>query len=811
MLKHPLLPVLAGYAAGVVVASFVPVPLIPGFLVAAALAAGALTLERHRSWPLAGLLFIAGALNCTIKSVALSPHDLRRVLDAGPQLVAVRGRLVTSPELRVSTAGDKESWRTRAVIELTQLGRDGDWQPAVGRVAVSTPGVLGAGFFGGSRVEVFGVIRPPGAPGAPGLFDARPYFSRQGIHFQLETLGTNDWRLAVGVAQPLRAPLADRFIAWARRTLAQGLPEEDEALRLRWAMTLGWRTALTDEVSEPFMQTGTMHIFAISGLHIALMAGTLVAVLRVLQVPRAATGLIAVPLLWFYTGATGWQASAVRSTIMMSIVIGGWALKRPGDLLNSLAGAALVILFWEPRQLFQASFQLSFAVVLSMGLLAPPLIRVRDRLLRSDPFLPAELLPRWRRWFDPAIRFLTSSFVISFAAWMGSLPLIASYFHLFTPISLLANMAIVPLSSLCLMCDLGALAAGDWLPKLAGLFNHAGWFWMVCMVRISEWAAALPGAFWWVPAWGAAWTAAWYTALLAVGSGWLQQPGRRAWAAGVPLALAAIAGGLSLADRGTTTLTALPLNGGSAIWVDAPGHGDDLLFDCGNVFAVERLVLPYLHAQGVNRLSNLALSHGDVRHAGGAALLTSNLAPARIWTSGVPFRSPSYRALVKGLERVPGRWHRVQRGGDLAGWAVLHPAAGDPFSVADDHAIVLRREIAGCRVLLLSDLGRDGQSALLARQAGLEADLVIAGPPARGEPLSEALLDAIRPQLIVVADDERPASARAGARLRERLARRGVPVVFQSDEGTVTLRFRAGSWSAETMYARLMTFPRQKR
>lgn len=804
MLKHPLLPVLVGYAGGVVMAVFVPIPLVFSFLLAFALAFAALVWERRRPWLLVALLFLAGVVNLTVRTTTLAPHDLRRLLDAEPHLATVRGRLVATPELRVSTVGNQESVRSRAVLDVTALGRDGCWQAAAGRVAVSTPAVLGGEFFGGRAVEVFGVIRPPGPPRAPGLFDARPYFAWQGIHFQLETRDTNDWRLAADAVQPARPPLADRFIAWAQRTLARGLPVEDEALRLRWAMTLGWRTALTDEVSAPFMYTGTMHIFAISGLHIALMAGTLVAVLRVLQVPRAATGLIALPLLWFYTAATGWQASAVRSTIMMSVVIGGWALQRPGDLLNSLAGAALVILLWEPRQLFQASFQLSFSVVLSMALLAPPLIRVRDRWLRSDPLLPAELLPRWRRWLDPPLRFLTSSLVISFAAWMGSLPLIAWYFHLLTPVSLLANMAIVPLASLCLMCDLGALTGGDWLPGLTGLFNHAGWFWMVSMVRISEWAAALPGAYRWVPAWGALWTAAWYAALLAVGSGWLTQPGRRLWAAGVPLGLAVIAGATSLAHRGTTTLTVVPLNGGHAIWVDAPGRGEDLLVDCGSAFALERVVLPFLHAQGVNRLPHFALSHGDARHTGGASLLASNTAPVRIWTSLVAFRSPSYCEFVKDLDRGDSRWNRVCRGDTLAGWQVLHPNASDAFTQADDNALMLRRAIGGCRVLLLSDLGREGQRTLLPSQADLNADIVVAGLPAQNEPLSDALLDAIQPRLIVLADDRSPTSARTSARVRARLLRRGVPVVFQSDEGAVVLTFRRGTWRAETMTGRVI-------
>src|ERR1700747_3102084 len=102
-------------------------------------------------------------------------------------------------------------------------------------------------------------------------------------------------------------------------------------------MTLGWKTALTNEIYEPFMQSGTMHIFAISGLHIALITAILVALLRVLRVSRSWCGLVVIPLIWFYPAASGWQASAIRSTIMMTVIIGGWALCRPTDLLNSLA------------------------------------------------------------------------------------------------------------------------------------------------------------------------------------------------------------------------------------------------------------------------------------------------------------------------------------------------------------------------------------------------------------------------------------------------------------------------------------------
>jgi competence protein ComEC len=301
--------------------------------------------------------------------------------------------------------------------------------------------------------------------------------------------------VAVANAPPLKPPLADQFCEWAQRTLARGLPAEDQSLRLLWAMVLGWKTALTPEVAEPFMQSGTLHIFAISGLHIALISDILIRLLRVWRMPRALSGLIAIPLIWFYTGATGWQSSAIRSTVMMSIVIAGWALERPSNLLNSLAAAGLIILAWDPTQLFQASFQLSFFVVLGLALIVPPLECARRKLLQPDPLLPPELRPPWQQRLDRPLRWVSTSLATSLAAWLGSMPLIAYYFYMVTPGSLLANMLIVPLSSLALMSSLGAIICGDWLPFLTELFNNSSWLWMQWMIRLSQWFAGLPGAY----------------------------------------------------------------------------------------------------------------------------------------------------------------------------------------------------------------------------------------------------------------------------------------------------------------------------
>jgi beta-lactamase superfamily II metal-dependent hydrolase len=135
----------------------------------------------------------------------------------------------------------------------------------------------------------------------------------------------------------------------------------------------------------------------------------------------------------------------------------------------------------------------------------------------------------------------------------------------------------------------------------------------------------------------------------------------------------------------------------------------------------------------------------------------------------------------------------------LGPWTILHPEAGDRLPQADDNALVLMGELQGARVLLLSGLGRPGQNALLGRKDDLRADIVITGLPVATEAIGEELLEAVQPRVIIVADSEFPASARASPRLRERLAQRNIPVLYTRSEGAVTLELRGGRWELRTM------------
>jgi beta-lactamase superfamily II metal-dependent hydrolase len=355
--------------------------------------------------------------------------------------------------------------------------------------------------------------------------------------------------------------------------------------------------------------------------------------------------------------------------------------------------------------------------------------------------------------------------LLSWTAWLASIPLSAYYFHLFTPWSVPANFVVVPLTALALMACAGSLLFGAWLPSVAILFNHAAWFYMKSILVVSQWWAGWrPGSSNMASPDGI--TLTWYyLALLTIASGWIFKTKfkRLAWA-GLGLASAWLALNWSVESR-TTRITILPADGGSVVFVDKPG----LLLDCGNAFFAQHVVKPFLQAQGVNHLPFFGLTSSHIQQIGGAQVIQTNFAIGQFEPAG-KLRSP----------------------GVFAGGEILHPAHGESRPRADDDATVLRKSAGHWTVLLLSRLGRAGQDSLLEQRENLRSDVVIAGLPEQDEPLCEPLLDAAAPKVIIIVDSERPATRRAPAALRDRLGRRGARVFYCRDAGALTISLRAG-------------------
>ncbi len=802
-MKRPLVWVVVPYIIGIAVADVVWIPFWYVLAACILLPALAYALKVSRTVTLLPVLFGLGLANQAFHLSQIPADDLRNQLGVGRQIVTLTGRLVTTPEHRVSKVNKEDYWRSMVELAVSEIETDTGRLVASGTVHVFAPFRLAKHYYAGRQVKVSGVIKRPPVAQARGMFSYRDYLARHDIHFQFRTKTLRDWRL-LDEARPPAPSLSVRFQRWARDALAKPLGGEDAAVRLLWAMTLGWRTSLNGEVAKPFMYSGTMHIFAISGLHIAMIAAILVQLMRLIRLPRVACGLLLIPVLWFYVAATGWQSSAVRSSVMVTIVAMGWILKRPSDLVNSLAAAALLILLWEPQQLFMTGFQLSFCVVVSIAMFALPLQERIQNRLQPDPLLPPELWPWWSRF---AIRIATPLVAVSAAAWLGSLPLAASTFNLFTPVTLLVNALIVPLAGLALASSLGCLIFAVWFPLVSELFAHSAWLWMWWMMWLSETAAALPLSHQYVAA-PPAWLMLIYVAALAL---WAMPLVLKTKRLGT-LALAGLAFVLfaaeSLARRGEFTLTVLPFDSGSALFAE-PHDDKPLLVDCGSDSGGRIAVVSFLRTRGYDEPPWAVATHGDRHHVQGFGSLAAEMGWPVMFVNPTKFNSPYYKEVMEGMKSADQSMIVVARGNSIAGWKVLHPPGRDRLPKADDNVTVLLREVHGVRLLLLSDLGEAGQADLAASGLDLRSDIVVTSMPGVGEPFSQALLVAIDPGAIVISAGTFPYREIPSTRLLERLARLNVPLFNTLTDGGVEIVIRRNSeWQIKSMQGREVSTPR---
>lgn len=761
--------------------------------------------NRVREFSILFLLFLLGAARMAASLAPAGPRDIREITSASPQLASVRGHLTERATTHILQRNAREQLRTTTRVAVSEARLNGLWQPANGVVLVSSPYLAEEVFTAGRRVEVDGVLAEPTPALVPGLFNYREWLGTQGIHRELRVSGTNDWRITESNAKP---PLTDRFFLWAKKTLARGIEREDEAQRLLWAMALGWKPGLDGTVAEPFLRTGTLHVFAISGAHIVIVAHLLQTALRHLRFGKRPAVYVVLPFVWFYVAATGWQSSAVRAAVMASVWLGGYLLKRPSNMINSLGAAAALIFLWDPAQLFQAGFQLSFLAVASLALLAEYLAAKGELLFKTDPFLPAELARRpcdrikqlgrllwagtWRepvegrnglRWENRSLIYLSTSL----AALLGTLPATAILFHTVSPVSLVANFVMVVLSEWTLGLCLASMALGSWAGPLTGWVNKAAWLLMKGMIRACDWFAAWPyGSLNIADQPWSLW-ALYYFLLAALLMGWFTRNSRRVWAwGGCGVLLAASLGAWIGQKPIPLRLTILPGRAG-VVYAESSHPSREWLFDCADTVEFDHTIKPFLRSRGVNRLQHLALTQGDKRRMGAFEELDDLFHPRRISVSGGKFLSPAFRDTMERLETRRRPVQKLFAGETMDEWQALHPEKVVKSRRADDRSLVTVMEKEGWRVLLLGELGEAGQAALLGGGPNLRADILVMGSPDRGEPLNPALLNAIDPQLIIQTGRRQAFTKKLSTKFRRDLRATHRKVLFTDEDGGVEL------------------------
>src|SRR5256712_11443007 len=249
----------------------------------------------------------------------------------------------------------------------------------------------------GDELKLFGIAEPIGSPRNPGEFDMRSYLARQDVRRSLFVRYPEDGvSIRKGGGNPI-LQAAQKSRAWMQNANYRELDDSPQDQNFLSGIALGLRHQTPEDIEEPFQQTGTLHLFAVAGLHVGIVARLLWVLAMVARLSRKWATALIIPLLLFYAAVTGLHVSSVRAAVMSSILLAGFFFERKVFALNSLAAAAFFLLCWDTNEFFATGFQLSFAVVGGIILLADPLSASLRAIGAPDPFLPRRLVSGLRR------------------------------------------------------------------------------------------------------------------------------------------------------------------------------------------------------------------------------------------------------------------------------------------------------------------------------------------------------------------------------------------------------------------------------
>jgi competence protein ComEC len=598
------------------------------------------------------------------------------------------------------------------------------------------------GFFTGDRVKVSAQIIPPHEYRNFEEPFSRMYLKTQLLHNlaatkspllaeKISTAPALSLRRIMSVLRLACQARLERFFA------APGIPGSltPEGAILE-TLLLGGRGRLAPETTLALQKTGLFHLFAISGAHIGIISLFLFSLLKFARVPARATYGILIVLLIFYAFLVEGRASVVRAVVMSVTFLLGKLFWKDTHLLNTIGLSALVILAFNPFQLFDLGFQLTFAATLGIILFYP----------RVQAFLPRLPLK------------ISETFTLSLTAQAGVFPLIALSFNRIIFSGLLLNLIGIPLVSLIMAVGYLFLPVVFVAPFLGGPFAAVLAFLVRVFMASTRLFDGLPFLSYRIPTPALAVVACYYVFLLL-----LLLPSRfkrvRLTAAGAFFVVFLV---LILYPFRTSSralkVTFIDVGQGDSMFIEFPGR-TTMLVDGGGLptgaFDIgESVVSPFLWNKGIKKIDYLVLTHAHPDHAFGLVAVARNFQIGEFWEALSPVDDRRYDELKAALSSVPAR--RVfagysRRVGNVEVEALWPTEISPPVAAPDnDRSLVLKVIYGATTLLLTADIGAGVERLLLDSGADVRATVMKSPHHGSASSSSEEFVRAVAPEIVVV-------------------------------------------------------------
>lgn len=571
-------------------------------------------------------------------------------------------------------------------------------------------------------------------------------------------------------------------------------------------LLLGDRSRIDDDVRETFITAGVIHVLAVSGLHVGIMTVIFFALFGFLRVPRIPKILLTIAGLIIFMFVTGAAPSVVRATIMASIILFGFILQRKSDIYNSLAVAALILLFYDTRELFKPSFQLSFAAVLSIVYLYP---LFWNGVKQKFPALED-------RWFA---RYFVQLFLVSLAAQIGTLPFTAYYFERVSLAAFGANLLVIPAVFFVLSLGFASVLSGFVSPFLESIYGYTTEFLLSGILRFVDLVSQFPYASIEVFQFGMINGLIFYTVIAIVVHITRPRLFRRSLI-GLMVVL-----NIYIIDYNITfnpenrqphlTITMLDVGQGDALFIEFP-DGKTMLYDAGprtlTSDAGERIVVPYLKRHGIRFIDAVVISHMHADHYGGLEAVLHEVDVGVVYDTGQPASGAWYVSLQEKIERRNIPVKTLRAGDMIDGFEnvrlyIVHPAPSFVQQPGDERSwnlnnasIVLLIVYGDIRVLLTGDAEREAEFYMMYIYGDfLEANILKAGHHGSNTSSSVRFVDTVSPSKALISVGRMNRFNHPGDEVIHRFRDTGIATYRTDLHGAVTVRSCGREFWVETM------------
>lgn len=722
---------------------------------------------------LAAGVLVGGIVAGQLASFYYPSDDISAFVGEEPRLGWVEGTITVAPRIvEGAQRGRKLPDKQQLLLRVTAVRGWNGWLGADGQVPV----VLSPAredLRAGQTLRVLGRLERPAPAMNPGSFDAARYQRRQRVLVTMHVSRPYDVQI-ISTAQRAWTPWRNVRES-ARRVLEAGFePAQGPDRALLAALVFGDREPALRGVQDDFVRSGTTHLLASNGARVAMLAGLVYLLLRLVRVPPKWSVLVVTACVAGFGLLTMPVSQAVRPVLVCAAVGIGLAGRRPVDALQLLAIAAVAVLLTQPLDLYGAGFQFSFLIVLGLLIFTRPVLRFVATFDDADLRLAKSFAPQsaWQRRRDWVRRRLVQVAVVNGIAWLIVIPLAAYHFEQLNPWTIPFGLMLAPLAMLALGAGFAKIALTALCPPLAhGWAGASGAAAELLRVAVHTLARA-PGADLPFPQ-PSVWLILLFYGLMCLPL--LAWPWRGArWCARSAPALGCAAFMLlpwcaGFAPQSTSPsdlkLTLLSVGAGQCAVIE-PADGGAVLVDAGSSSSADvfdRTIEPFLRHEGRWSVDSVWLSHGDFDHISAVRQLVPEYGVRQV-LAGPYFRSHAVesRQCQSLLEMLDRTHHapRLVRAGDhvrVAGQIeieVLWPPK-DCAMNSNNAGLVLRLTCGGRSILFPADIQEPAERELLKHPERLRCDILVAPHHGSGEPTTAEFVRAADPKVILSSNDWR--------------------------------------------------------